>query len=216
MQRCSAWTPAGATAIRAVARGAEARVAIAAAAAMAVGVGAAVAAAAGSNGSAKLVPLPALGAGLGFRPPFRAGIFRNRLSIAALEVTVEHYLDAAPEKRDELTLLRTHFPLLPHGLNLSLGSADGVDARYVDRLAELLEPLRAPWWSEHVAFTRAGGVEIGHLAPVPFTREALDTLCRNIECVRRVIPSPPLILENITYALDWGAGEMDEGEVPPA
>ena len=173
----------------------------------------AVAAAAGATSPVDAISdLPVLGAGLGFREPFRANVFRHRESIAALEITAEHYLRPGAEKRDELALLHAHFPLIPHALNLSLGSADGIDAEYVDRLAALIEPLEAPWWSEHIAFTRAGGVEIGHLAPIPFTREALDTLCANIERVRRTIPNPPLILENITYTLDWGAGEMSEGE----
>ena len=156
--------------------------------------------------------LAALGAGLGFREPFRAGIFRHRPSIGALEITIEHYLDATPEKADELELLRSHFPLIPHGLELSLGSAEGVDPGRLERYAALMEKVRPPWWSEHVAFTSAGGVEIGHLAPMPFTRQALDALCANIETARRAIPSPPLILENITYSLDWGAHEMSEGE----
>ena len=79
-------------------------------------------------------------------------------------------------------------------------------------LAALIELVEPPWWSEHVAFTGAGGVEIGHLAPLPFTRESLDVLCANVEQVRKAIPSPPLILENITYTLDWGGQEMSEGE----
>jgi uncharacterized protein (UPF0276 family) len=156
--------------------------------------------------------LPALGAGLGFREPLKAGVFRHRPSIGALEITVEHYLDASPEKADELDLLRGHLPLIPHGLELSLGSAEGIDPRRLERYAALIENVRPPWWSEHVAFTAAAGVEIGHLAPVPFTREALDVLSANLEAVRRMIPSPPLILENITYTLDWGAHEMSEAE----
>ncbi len=157
--------------------------------------------------------LPALGAGLGYREPLRAGVFRHRDAIGALEITAEHYLEGGATKQDELELLRAHFPLIPHGLNLSLGSAEGLDPRHLERLAGLIEKVRPPWWSEHVAFTRAGGVELGHLAPVPFTREALDALCANIEQVRRVIPDPPLIVENITYTLDWGEGEMSEAEL---
>ena len=173
---------------------------------------AAAAVAAETRRAGALAELPALGAGLGFREPLRAGIFRHRPAIGALEITIEHYLDPTPEKADELELLRSHFPLIPHGLELSLGSAEGVDPRRLDAYAALIGKVRPPWWSEHVAFTRAGGVEIGHLAPVPFTRQALDALCANLEVVRRTIPSPPLILENITYTLDWGGHEMSEGE----
>jgi len=153
--------------------------------------------------------LPALGVGLGFRPPLKAAIFRRRDQIDFLEITLDHYLEAPPEKMHELDLLIEHFPLVAHGLDLSLGSAEGLDQRYLDQIAALIEKMDPPWWSEHVAFTRAGGVEIGHLAPLPFTEEALDALCRNIETAQRTIPRP-LIVENITYPLALGAAEMSE------
>ncbi|MBI1355332.1 MAG: DUF692 family protein [Acidobacteria bacterium] len=155
--------------------------------------------------------LPALGVGLGYRPALHGGIFRHRPSLDLLEITIDHYLEASPEKRDELELLRAHFPLIPHGLNLSLGSAEGLDGRYLDAVAAVVERLNPPWWSEHVAFTRAGGVEIGHLAPLPRSEEALDALCANIAVARRAIAAP-LILENITTTMDLPGAEMSEAE----
>jgi hypothetical protein len=74
-----------------------------------------------------------------------------------------------------------------------------------------VEQVRPPWWSEHIAFTRAGGASIGHLAPMPFTREALQALARNIREVRRHIPVP-LILENISFSFTWPGAEMSEPE----
>jgi uncharacterized protein len=157
-----------------------------------------------------MVPqLPTLGVGLGFREPLRAELFLDRGRVDFLEVTAEHYLGASPEKERELELLAGHFRLIPHGLNLSLGSAAGIDPAHLEALAGLVRRLDPPWWSEHVAFTRAGGVEIGHLAPLPFTHEALDVLCDNIaEACRRI--DTPLILENITYAVAIPGAEMDE------
>src|SRR5580658_5466974 len=117
--------------------------------------------------------LPRLGVGLGFREPFRADLFLHRPEVDFLEITADHYFYVSAEKQAELDLLAAHFTLIPHGLNLSLGSAEGLDDAYFDQFASLIERLNPPWWSEHIAFTRAGGVEIGHLAPVPFNREAL-------------------------------------------
>ena len=99
--------------------------------------------------------------------------------------------------------------MIPHGLDLSLGSAEGLDHAYLDRVAALIERVDPPWWSEHVAFTRAGDYAIGHLAPLPFTTEALDTMSANIEQVRERI-AVPLILENITYTLDFGEQQLSE------
>lgn len=155
--------------------------------------------------------LPALGVGLGYRPPLRTDVFRRRPALDFLEITIDHYLEAPPEKLDELDLLAEHFTLIPHGLNLSLGSAEGLDERYLEAIAAIVERIRPPWWSEHVAFTKAGGVEIGHLAPLPRSPEALDALSANIERARRAI-SYPLILENITATVDLPGSTMAEAE----
>jgi len=84
-----------------------------------------------------------------------------------LEITADHFFDASIENQQELELLAAHFTLIPHGLNLSLGSAEGLDSAYLRKFARLVQRLKPPWWSEHIAFTRASGVEIGHLAPLP-------------------------------------------------
>lgn len=155
--------------------------------------------------------LPKLGVGLGFREQLRSGIFINRSKVDFLEITSDHYLDATPRKMDELDLLREHFTLIPHSLDLSLGSAEGVDDRYLEKIAELIERIDPPWFSDHICFTKSNGVKIGHLAPVPFTTEALRVFSRNIEKVKERI-STPLILENITYNLTFPSSEMSEVE----
>src|SRR5262249_49737029 len=147
----------------------------------------------------------------GCRASFRGELFLSRRSVDFLEITADHFFESSPGTDGHLELLAAHFTLVPHGLNLSLGSADGIDPGYLGRLAALVRWLDPPWWSEHIAFTRAGGIEIGHLSPLPFTREAVDVLCRNIDVVRRRIDTP-LILENITYALTLPDAEMDEAE----
>ena len=153
--------------------------------------------------------LPVLGVGVGFREPFLADLFRNRDCVDFLEITADHYFDAPDEKRAELDLLAAHFPIIPHGLDLSLGSAEGIDDDYLAAMADLIARLDPPWWSEHIAYTRAGGVSIGHLAPLPWTVEAVDVVARNVERVRRRIRTP-LILENITATMIVPGTEMDE------
>ena len=147
--------------------------------------------------------------GLSYRPEFRADLFRRPGAVDVLEIIADHYFDAPREKLDELDLLAEHFVLLPHGLDLSLGSAEGIDAAYLDKFAALVERVRAPWWSDHIAFTRAGGVSIGHLAALPRSAEAVETLARNAEQARRVIAAP-LLLENPTEAFAAPGAEMDE------
>ena len=152
-----------------------------------------------------------LGVGLGFRPNFRGELFLNQDKVDFLEITADHYIESNPQKMEELMLLKRHFPLIPHGLSLSLGSAEGLDEIYLEKFAALVENVQPEWCSDHICFTKSGGVDIGHLSPVPFTREAVNALVRNIKRVKSVITTP-LILENITYTFRYPSAEMTETE----
>jgi uncharacterized protein len=155
--------------------------------------------------------LPKLGVGIGFREQFRADLFLHRNKIDFLEITSDHYLDASPQKLKELKLLKEYFPLIPHSLELSLGSAEGIDEEYLEKVAELVEFVEPKWFSDHLCFTKSGGVKIGHLAPVPYTNEALKVFVRNISKVKNLIKTP-LILENITYLVRFPSSEMSEAK----
>ena len=155
--------------------------------------------------------LPKLGVGIGFREQFRADVFLHRTKIDFLEITADHYFDANRRKLNELELLKQHFPLIPHGLNLSLGSAEGIDESYLEKFARLIENVQPAWFSEHICFTKSGGKQIGHLAPVPFTAEAVKIFVKNICRVKDKIKTP-LILENITYHVRFPSSEMSEAE----
>ncbi len=152
-----------------------------------------------------------LGAGIGFREQFRGSVFLNQDKIDFLEITTDHYLDAKPDKLGALKLLKEHFPLIPHSLELSLGSAEGIDEEYLEKVAEIVEFIKPPWFSDHLCFTRSGGVKIGHLAPVPYTKEAVRVFVKNIAQVKSRIKTP-LILENITYLVRFPSSEMPESE----
>lgn len=113
-------------------------------------------------------PQSAIRVGIGFREQFRADLFLHQDKIDFLEITTDHYLDAKPEKLAELKLLKEHFSLIPHSLELSLGSAEGIDEDYLEKVAEIIEFIEPEWFSDHLCFTKSGGVKIGHLARVFF------------------------------------------------
>ncbi|MGI9054353.1 MAG: DUF692 domain-containing protein [Pyrinomonadaceae bacterium] len=152
-----------------------------------------------------------LGVGLGFREQFRADVFLHQDKIDFLEITADHYLDAKPQKLEELKLLKEHFPLIPHSLELSLGSVEGIDEIYLEKIAEIVEFVNPQWFSDHLCFTKSGGVKIGHLAPVPYTKEAVKVFTRNIKQVKNRIKTP-FILENISYLVRFSSSEMSEAE----
>jgi uncharacterized protein (UPF0276 family) len=154
--------------------------------------------------------LPFLGAGISFRPEWRWDVVRHRAELGLLEIIADDVVGAAGQQ--DLLLLRDALPLLLHGIGLSLGSADGLDPARVDHFAELAEIVRPPWVSEHIAFTRSGGVDIGHLTPLPFTTEAIETVARNMETLRAAAPAVPILLENIAYTFVPPGQEMTEAQ----
>ena len=151
-----------------------------------------------------------LGIGIGWRPELAHMIAHNP-AISFVEVVAENI---SPDALGlPLAQLRERgVKIIPHGVELSLGGAQALDRKRLDRLARLAERLDAPMVSEHIAFVRAGGVEAGHLLPLPKTRAALDVLVENIREAQAVLPVP-LALENIATLFEWPAREMDEATV---
>jgi uncharacterized protein (UPF0276 family) len=162
------------------------------------------------DAEAAVAELPVLGAGVSFRPEWRWEVIRHRERLGAVEVIPETVV--AESARREIAALRSAVPVLLHGISLSLGGAEGLDSARLDHFARLVDTVEPPWMSEHIAFTRAGRADIGHLAPLPFTREAVETVARNVAMLRRRVPGVPLLLENIAYTVELPGAEMSEGE----
>lgn len=101
--------------------------------------------------------------------------------------------------------------MVPHNVVLSVGTDMPLDEDYVDRAARLFERLEAPWYSDHLSFTKVPDIEIGQLTPLWFTRETLDVVVRNVKRIKEHIPIP-LLLENITYYFAIPNSEMSEPE----
>jgi hypothetical protein len=154
--------------------------------------------------------LPQLGVGISYRPTWRNDVLARRDQLDCLEIIAEHYLDCPAEKLEELDRLRSAFPLVPHGIGLSFGTDAPLDESHLRKLARLVERAQPAWFSEHVSFTTVHGWNIGHLAPLPFTREAVDAVCRNARRWREAI-GVPLLLENITYMVNL-PGELGEAQ----
>ncbi|MFL2480545.1 MAG: DUF692 domain-containing protein [Verrucomicrobiales bacterium] len=156
--------------------------------------------------------IPVLGSGVGYREPWFGPLTSAEGNgIDFLEITADHFMDAPRWKIDQLKKLKESFTLIPHSLDLSIGSSEGIDKVYLEKLARIIEFTDPPYWSEHLAFTKAGGLELGHLAPLPFSNEAVDAVSANVEKISEVIEIP-LILENITYGVNMPGHEMSEAE----
>ncbi len=134
----------------------------------------------------------------------------HRAQLGAVECIVEEMLGDQALRR--FAAMRDAVPLLLHGIGLSLGSSEGLDPVRLRQVERAVQALRPPWFSEHIAWTRAGGVDVGHLTPLPFTHEAVQTVARNVETLQRALPGVPLLLENIAYTLPLPGSQMTEPE----
>lgn len=155
--------------------------------------------------------LPHLGVGLGHRLPLHRDILRNREHIDFLEIITDQCLYAAPEKTESLFESLKDFPLVPHGVGLSVGTDMPLDEDYLDRTAGLLRRIDAAWFSDHLSFTKVPDVDIGQLTPLWFTEEALEVVCRNVRRVKEKVDAP-FLLENITYYFPLPDADMTEAE----
>jgi hypothetical protein len=148
--------------------------------------------------------------GIGWRAEIAGPLMAAPAAADFLEVVAEPCF-ASRSARREVEALAEIWPVVPHGLKLSLGSADGIEPERAQRLGDLARSLRSPVISEHVAFVRAGGREIGHLTALPRTRAALRVVARNVAAARRLLPDVPLLLENAAWTVPWPDDEMGEG-----
>jgi hypothetical protein len=135
--------------------------------------------------------------GVGYRRELAEWISTKPPLIGCLEITAEHFFN---RPLDLLPKLSEVFSTSVHGLGLSLGTPGALDRDRLAQFARVARAANAEWVSEHISFTRAGGLDLGHLNPVPRTREMISILGDHAlevasECQK------PVLLENITSHL---------------
>jgi uncharacterized protein (UPF0276 family) len=124
-------------------------------------------------------PLPAI-AGIGLRFPHHRTVAETRPRIGWLEVHSENYMGGGTALC-YLDAIRADYPISLHGVGLSLGSAEAIDAEHLARLKRLVERVEPALVSEHLSWSMTGGTYLADLLPLPMTEEALDTVCRHVD-----------------------------------
>jgi hypothetical protein len=152
--------------------------------------------------------VPNLGIGIGWRPELALFIERQQ-GLGFIEILAEDFNPWGSIPKSIQHLQDRGISIVLHGVSLSLGGAEPPDRKRLEALEALAVKLGVPFVSEHIAFVRAGGIESGHLLPLPRTQEALDVLVENIQIAQEMLPVP-LALENIATLFEWPQPEMDE------
>jgi uncharacterized protein (UPF0276 family) len=152
-----------------------------------------------------------LGLGLGLRSQHLRYVLDNWPEVDWFEVISENFMDSGGFPRYALGQIAERYPVVMHGVSMSIGSVDPLDADYLSRLRRLADATEARWVSDHVCWTGVAGVNTHDLLPVPFTEEALAHMVRRVQTAQDMLERP-LVLENpSTYARFAGAA-MPEWE----
>lgn len=146
--------------------------------------------------------------GLGWRSELAAGILTNLDRIDVIEVIAEDYWESSRQIQAVKTLAAQK-PIVLHGISLGLASTVPVDRKRLDKMARLFDASRPETWTEHLAFVRAGDVEIGHLAAPPRTSVTVDATAANLDKARIAVGSMPLV-ENIATLIDPPVSDRTE------
>jgi uncharacterized protein len=154
--------------------------------------------------------LPSMGSGLGYRAEIKDAIFAARDQIDFVEVITDQFLDGS-RAHDEVREICDTFPVIPHGISLSVGSAAGIRPDYLRKIKQVSDITGSAYYSEHLCMTSAPGLEIGHLAPLALTEDMLERTIRNVKIVQDTLEKP-LILENVTYLFAIPGEEMTQAE----
>jgi uncharacterized protein (UPF0276 family) len=126
-----------------------------------------------------------------------------------VEVIADDLFDAPRSERRALRALSAQTTVVLHGVSLGLASSVPVETKLLEKTARLCEEARPEYWSEHLAFVRGGGVEVGHLTAPPRTDATIEGAASNLERARTVVGSAPLV-ENIATLIDPPGGDYDE------
>lgn len=147
--------------------------------------------------------------GLGWRPELAAGILSNLDRIDIVEVIADDFFDAPRRERRALRTLAAQTPVTLHGVSLGLASSVSVETKRLDKMARLCQEVEPASWSEHLAFVRGGGIEIGHLAAPPRTAATIDGTLANLASARRIVGTAPQV-ENVATLIDPPGSDHDE------
>ncbi|MEZ5900432.1 MAG: DUF692 domain-containing protein [Hyphomicrobiaceae bacterium] len=153
-------------------------------------------------------PAP-LGFGLGLRPQHYTEILEGNPSVDWFEIISENYMVRGGRPLRMLDAIAERYPLVMHGVSLSIASTAPFDEDYLDALSALARRVNPKWVSDHLCWTGVHGVNLHDLLPFPYTREALDHVVARIQYIQERL-GRPLCLENVSTYVTFKESEMSE------
>jgi hypothetical protein len=154
---------------------------------------------------------PFLGYGIGLRSKHFDTLWDHADDFDFLEVLCENFMAFGGKPAAVLDRARERFPLVLHGVGLSIGRPEPLDEGYLDALFALARRIEAPWFSDHLCFSSAFGVTYHDLVPLPFVEEAVARVAERARALQ-ARAGVPFLIENPSYYIAFAASEMSEAE----
>ncbi len=151
------------------------------------------------------------GVGLGLRWEFLDELLEEMPALAFLEVSPENYVGRGGFHRERLSDLRERYPIITHGLTMSIGGFDPFGAEYMQSLAAFAREVGTPWHSDHVCWSSLDGKLLHDLLPVAFTKANVVRIADRIKEAQDTL-GMRMLVENISYYMHPGEREMSEPE----
>jgi uncharacterized protein (UPF0276 family) len=155
--------------------------------------------------------VPAVSVGIGYRATLQAWTRDNLDRLDVLEITVDDCVGGSDAQTSAIFDLVGRIPLTAHGVGLSIGTDTPLNFAYLDKVAEVIERLKAPAYSEHLAFTGVPGRQLGNLLPLPKTEAIADSIIAKVRTVQARV-GVPFLLENIAYMFEWPDSDLSDAE----
>lgn len=152
-----------------------------------------------------------LGFGLGLRTIYHPDILEHEPNVDWFEIISENYMIPGGRPLAILERIRADYPIVMHGVSMSLASSDPLDYAYLRELKSLAERIEPAWISDHLAWTGVHGANLHDLLPIPYTREALDHVVDRIRRVQDFL-GRRLLVENASTYATFQDSEMEEWE----
>ncbi|MBI1301890.1 MAG: DUF692 family protein [Alphaproteobacteria bacterium] len=155
--------------------------------------------------------VPNLGFGLGLRPKHYSHIFENHPDVDWFEIISENFMDTGGKPRRNLARIAERYPLVMHGVAMSIGTVDPLNSEYLTKLKKLADDVKPAWISDHLCWTGIAHKNSHDLLPVPYTEEALKHIISRITQVQDFL-GRPIALENPSTYLEFKTSHIPESE----
>jgi uncharacterized protein (UPF0276 family) len=152
---------------------------------------------------------PDLGFGIGLRTVHFSHILEKHPKIDWFEILSENFLDTGGRPSYVLDQISERYPIVCHGVSLSIGSTDPLDFKYLEKLKALAKRTRAHWVSDHLCWTGVSGINIHDLLPMPYNDESLQYTIDRVRKVQEVLERP-IVLENPSTYLEFAHSTWTE------